>query len=143
MNLPRRLPAEARPIPRGGSTGGSVVSVPLRDHRQHRLLLHLYTLFVCWCKIVVMALNLKNKEVEELAAQVAELAGETKTEAIRRALLERRERIQLHVQEQSRAGSFLQYLEHEVWPQVDETKLGKRIPKEVVEEILGYGPHGV
>ena len=90
-----------------------------------------------------MALNLKNKEVEELAAQVAELAGETKTEAIRRALLERRERIQLHVQEQSRAGSFLQYLEHEVWPQVDEATLGKRIPKEVVEEILGYGPEGV
>ena len=31
-----------------------------------------------------MALNLKNPEVEALAAEVATLAGETKTEAIRK-----------------------------------------------------------
>ena len=35
-----------------------------------------------------MALNLKNAEVERLAAEVARLAGESKTEAIRRALEE-------------------------------------------------------
>ena len=37
-----------------------------------------------------MALNIKNTEVERLAAEVAELSQETKTEAIRRALEERK-----------------------------------------------------
>ena len=35
-----------------------------------------------------MALNLKNAAVERLAAEVARLTGESKTEAIRRALAE-------------------------------------------------------
>ena len=90
-----------------------------------------------------MALNLKNKEVEALATEVAKLAGETKTEAIRRALLERRERIRFLVRDQSRAGSFMSYLEHEVWPHIDPEKLGTPMSKEEVEEILGYGPGGV
>lgn len=33
-----------------------------------------------------MALNIKNREVERLAAEIAALTGESKTEAIRRAL---------------------------------------------------------
>jgi hypothetical protein len=40
-----------------------------------------------------MALNLKNAEVERLAAEVARLTGESKTEAIRRALYERKQRL--------------------------------------------------
>jgi hypothetical protein len=40
-----------------------------------------------------MALNLKNAQVERLAAEVAKLTGESKTEAIRRALEERRRRL--------------------------------------------------
>ena len=32
------------------------------------------------------ALNLKNADVERLAAEVADIAGETKTEAVRRSL---------------------------------------------------------
>lgn len=39
-----------------------------------------------------MALNLKNVEVDRLAAEVARLTGESKTKAIRRALEERRQR---------------------------------------------------
>jgi antitoxin VapB len=42
-----------------------------------------------------MGLNIKNKDVEELARQVAEATGESKTEAIRRALMERRDRLGL------------------------------------------------
>ena len=38
-----------------------------------------------------MALNVHNREVEELAAEVVEMARETKTD--RRALLERRARL--------------------------------------------------
>jgi antitoxin VapB len=37
-----------------------------------------------------MALNLKNDEVERLAADVAAMTSESKTEAIRRALMERK-----------------------------------------------------
>jgi hypothetical protein len=40
-----------------------------------------------------MALNIKNAEVERLAAEVAGLANESKTEAIRRALADRKERL--------------------------------------------------
>ena len=40
-----------------------------------------------------MALNIKNPEVERLATEVANLARETKTEAIRRALEERKARL--------------------------------------------------
>jgi len=40
-----------------------------------------------------MALNLKNFEVENLASELARRTGETKTEAIRVALLERRDRL--------------------------------------------------
>ena len=40
-----------------------------------------------------MALNLKNADVERLAAEAARLTGESKTEAIRRALEERQARL--------------------------------------------------
>ena len=36
-----------------------------------------------------MGLNIKNPEVEQLAAEIASMMRESKTEAIRRALLER------------------------------------------------------
>ena len=41
-----------------------------------------------------MALNIKNVDVERLAGEVANLAHETKTQAIKRALVERRARLQ-------------------------------------------------
>ena len=40
-----------------------------------------------------MALNIRNPEAEQLAKTVAELTGETKTEAVRRALADRLERL--------------------------------------------------
>ncbi len=40
-----------------------------------------------------MALNIRNQEVEKLAAQLAELTGETKTSTIKVALKERLERV--------------------------------------------------
>jgi hypothetical protein len=40
-----------------------------------------------------MGLNIKNQAVEELARQIAAATGETKTEAIRKALMERRDRL--------------------------------------------------
>jgi antitoxin VapB len=40
-----------------------------------------------------MGLNIKNPEVERLAAEVARLAKESKTEAIRQALADRKQRL--------------------------------------------------
>ncbi|HLF57211.1 MAG TPA: type II toxin-antitoxin system VapB family antitoxin [Thermoanaerobaculia bacterium] len=62
-----------------------------------------------------MALNIKNPQVEDLAAEVAEITGETKTEAIRRALEERRQRLAFHVVHDDRAEDLRSFLEREVW----------------------------
>jgi antitoxin VapB len=62
-----------------------------------------------------MALNIKNAQVEDLATEVAELAGETKTEAIRRALEERRQRLSFQVVRENRGDERRSFLEREVW----------------------------
>ncbi len=62
-----------------------------------------------------MALNIKNPQVEDLVAEVAQLTGESKTEAIRRALEERRERLSFHVVHQDRTAELRSFLEREVW----------------------------
>jgi len=90
-----------------------------------------------------MALNIKNPEVESLAAEVAKLAGETKTEAVRRALLERKQRLAFRVVERGRGRSFLHYLEAEVWPRVPKGVLGKTLSKAEREGLLGYARDGV
>lgn len=89
-----------------------------------------------------MALNIKNDEVERLAAEVARLTGETKTEAVRQALLERKRRLaqRLPVDRGARA---LQYLEREVWPLVPDAERGRRLTHSEEDAILGYGPDGV
>src|SRR2546422_651603 len=51
-----------------------------------------------------MALNIKDPETEQLAADVASLAGESKTAAIRQALRERRQRLVLPRDRRGRAG---------------------------------------
>ena len=89
-----------------------------------------------------MALNLKNREVETLASEVARMAGETKTEAIRRALLERKARLQLAGGRSGKKESLRDFMERSVWPHVLPEALGKPIPQEEQDEILGYGPEG-
>ena len=88
-----------------------------------------------------MALNIKNQQVERLAAEVARLAGETKTAAIRNALEERKARLHLTAGTHAR-GRLLHYLERSVWPKVPPEVLGRTISKAEEEAILGYGPEG-
>ncbi len=86
-----------------------------------------------------MALNIKNREVEKLAQEISDLTGETKTEAIRKALEERKARLRTKVliSPGQRARRFL---EEEVWPRLE----GRTAPtKAEVEAILGYGELGV
>jgi len=78
-----------------------------------------------------MALTIRNQEVERLAEEVARLAGETKTEAVRKAL-------EMRLRELQRKRSFgrvIRFLEEEVWPQIPPELLGKGIPKEEMDEL--------
>lgn len=90
-----------------------------------------------------MALNIKNAEVERLAAETARLAGETKTEAIRRALQERAKRLRLRVVKRDREAEMRRYLQREVWPKVPRRLLGRRLTRRQEDAILGYGRDGV
>ncbi len=90
-----------------------------------------------------MALNIKNRAVESLAAELADITGETKTEAIRKALEERKRRLAFQVVRRQRGESFLRYLEDEVWPSLPPELLGRRLSRAEEDEILGYGPEGV
>jgi antitoxin VapB len=88
-------------------------------------------------------LNIKNADVEHLVDEVARLAGESKTEAVRRALEERRERLAFRVVQQDRAGRLREFLEQHVWPRVPRGQLGRRLSRRQEETLLGYGPRGV
>jgi antitoxin VapB len=90
-----------------------------------------------------MALNIKNEHVERLAAEVARITGETKTEAIRRALEERKKNLAAKSSpSRDRASKIMDYLEREVWPNIPADLLGTKITKREREEILGIGPDG-
>ena len=88
-----------------------------------------------------MALNIKNLEVEGLATEVGRLAGETKTEAIRRALEERRVRL-LASASVGRGARIRRFLEKEIWATLPKGHR-RRITHEEEEAILGFGPDGV
>ncbi len=89
-----------------------------------------------------MPLNIKNAEVERLAAEVARMTGESKTEAIRRALLERRRRLK-GASVTDRRTRVIKFLETKVWPTIPQHQLGRRLTREEEDAILGYGPTGV
>jgi antitoxin VapB len=90
-----------------------------------------------------MPLNIKNVRVERLVAEVARLAGESKTEAVRRALEERRARLALRVVQQDRGERLREFLERQVWPRVPRKQLGRRLTRRQEDALLGYGPRGV
>lgn len=89
-----------------------------------------------------MALNIKNPDVERLATEVADLTGESKTEAIRRALEERRRRLR-GASPAERRARVLKFLETKVWPAIPKKQLGRRLTRAEEDDILGYGPGGV
>lgn len=90
-----------------------------------------------------MALNIKNPEVVRLAAAVADLTGESKTEAIRQALRERHARLSVRVADHARTERIERFLVREVWSRVPEHQRGHAPDKAERERILGYGPGGV
>ena len=90
-----------------------------------------------------MPLNIKNDQVERLVNEIASLTGESKTEAVRRALLERKDRLALRLVRRDAAGAFRRFLEEEFWPQLPASELGRRLSKREREKILGYSSEGV
>ena len=88
-----------------------------------------------------MALNIKNAEVERLAAQAAELANESKTEAIRVALTERVARLRLSrpgVNRDRKVDAIL----HKFRKRFPKGDFGRHLSKAAEEKILGFGPDG-
>jgi antitoxin VapB len=90
-----------------------------------------------------MTRNIKNTETEKLAAEVAEMTGETKEDAVREALREKKERLELRSGRQGRPRSVQEWLETEIWPRIPEGERGKPLTKKEMEDILGLGPEGV
>lgn len=89
-----------------------------------------------------MALNIKNGAVERLAEEVARLAGESKTEAIRVALEERRRRLR-GPSLRERRRRVLELLKREIWPSIPREFRGRRPTTSEEDAILGYGADGV
>lgn len=86
--------------------------------------------------------HLKNTEVERLATEVSRLTGESKTEAIRKALEERRRRLR-EVAPAERRARLLRLLRERVWPSIPKKALGRRLTQAEEDAILGYGKEGV
>ena len=82
-----------------------------------------------------MALNIRNRRAEELAATLARLTGETKTQAVTRALHDRLERIRRRNTGRSLAGELDDIARH----CASLPALGDR----AAEDILGYDERGL
>jgi antitoxin VapB len=90
-----------------------------------------------------MALNIKDPEAERLAAEVATLANESKTRAVRVALEERLARLISAHARPDRHDRLRGFLMDEAWPQIPDELLGAAPSKAEREDILGYGLEGV
>jgi antitoxin VapB len=91
-----------------------------------------------------VAVNIKNAQVERLITEVATITGETKTEAVRRALEERRERLVLRRAGRDRYEQLRHLLERDVWPAVPPHVLDSPpLTRSEEEAILGFGAEGV
>lgn len=82
-----------------------------------------------------MALNIKDPEVDRLAAQLAVRLGTNKTDAIRRALGAQLSRLETDARD--RYDELLGVLGDEIWPLLSDRT---PITKSEREDILGYGP---
>ncbi len=87
-----------------------------------------------------MALNIKDTEVERLAAEIAAATQTTKTGAVRDALRERR--ASLGAQADERHATLVRFMEEEIWPQVPPGQRGRSVSKAEREAILGFGADG-
>lgn len=90
-----------------------------------------------------MALNIKDPRVDRLASEIAARTGESKTAAVRTALVERKERLAFRAAEKDRAAALRALLENDIWPEIPRSVRGRKLGKRERERILGYGKGGV
>jgi antitoxin VapB len=89
-----------------------------------------------------MAMSIKSPAVERLAEQLARMTGESKTEAIRKSLEDRKRRLTA-VPARDRRASVLAFLKNQVWAGVPKGQFGRSLTRAEEDAILGYGPEGV
>jgi antitoxin VapB len=82
-----------------------------------------------------MALNIRNKDAEQLAEALARLTGETKTEAVTRSLRDRLARLRRERSRRSLADQLDEIALHCAGLSVRDTRTS--------EDILGYDEHGL
>ena len=82
-----------------------------------------------------MALNIRNPEAEELAAELASQTGETKTDALIKALRDRLYRVRRERSKRSLADELESIAKHCASLPVLDTRQA--------DEILGYDDHGL
>jgi antitoxin VapB len=90
-----------------------------------------------------MPLNIKNTAVELLVADVARTTGESKTEAIRRALEDRKRDLAAQGAPGSSRARFLRFLASEVWPTIPRREMRKRWSRAKLDRVLGFGRDGL
>jgi len=82
-----------------------------------------------------MALNIRNPETERLAAELARTTGETKTEAVTKALRDRLDRVK-----RERSG---RRLADELQAIIDEFAALPVLDDRSADEIIGYDENGL
>ncbi len=82
-----------------------------------------------------MALNIRNPEVERLATELAKRTGETKTDAVAKALRDRLERVRRERSKRSLADELLEIGRHCASLPLLDTRTD--------DEILGYDENGL
>ena len=78
--------------------------------------------------------NLKSDRVASLLEQLTQQTGETKVDAVSRALEERLQELKA----KDRSERTLTWLETVVWPNFTEAQRGHALTKEEQEELLGF-----
>ena len=79
-------------------------------------------------------INLKSDRVATLLEQITQRTGETKVDAVARALEERLQNLEAT----DRAARTLTWLQTTVWPNLPETQRGRTPSKEEQEDLLGF-----
>jgi antitoxin VapB len=90
-----------------------------------------------------MPLNIKNPKVEKMISEISDLTGETKTEAVRKAVEERRRTLKYVSQDRDRAARLRRFFLQEIWPQIPPAQKGRKLTKKQEEAILGFGKAGL
>jgi antitoxin VapB len=84
-----------------------------------------------------VALNINDPETEQLAREVAQLTGESKTGAIRTALQERKQRLAFGQPGSDRERVWRDVLE-EIWAEIPDDLLGSVPTPQEQDVLLGY-----